>query len=118
MGYGLRFGSFFLFLPFALFALNSHADSCEPLYRSAYLEHTRTPQVELREAVSIYLIHFDYSNGLAEAFIAARPIFSALNTSPEDEDKILKSLSAKIKSGELCPGGIRYTLAQVIEALK
>jgi hypothetical protein len=77
--------------------------SCEPLYRQAYVraQVNQSPS----EAAEIYLMNFDFQNGVQETFLEAEPLFQLLGTPADRKAEVLSALNAKMKSGELCPLG-------------
>jgi hypothetical protein len=100
------------------FTAGAQALTCEPLYRFAYVEFSKHGDPGLREASDIYLMHFDFSNGISQVYAEARPLFAALNTPPAQEDRVLGLLVSKMKNGELCPGGKTLGYMQTAELLR
>lgn len=103
-----------------LWAAGATAQSspCVSLYRSSYVEYGASGGVKSKEAAAIYLIFFDHSQNIREAYLEAFPIFSALGVSPDKESVVLNEFSKKMESGEFCPGGVRYSLEQIVAALR
>jgi hypothetical protein len=114
----IRMGKLFRILMAILFTASAHALDCEPLYRSAYLEYAKHGKPDLRETADLYLMHFDASNGIAEVYAEARPLFSALKTTPAQDDQVLGVLTSKMKNGELCPHGEPLTINQTADVLR
>lgn len=97
---------------------SAQSSSCAPLYREVYVEFAKTGKMSKPDDVMIYLVHFDHSAGLSDAYDEAEGLFNALDAPEEKHTEILNELSKKMLNGELCPGAIRLSLEQTVELLK
>ncbi len=78
--------------------------SCVDQYRAAYVKASLYAQAS--EAAELYLVKFDFDQGLAEAYSGAAPLFQAMGvTTVGDKEIVLKALSRQMDAGALCPRG-------------
>lgn len=117
----MRYFSRFLSLLLSLVtthASSQNAPNCESLYRAAYIEYSKTQRESLNDARLIYQIYFDHQLNLNDAFLAAKPIFQAIDVPEENEVLVLEEISTQMKSGGLCANGKIKPMAKVIEHLR
>lgn len=86
----------------SLVAVHAGASPCESLFRQAYVEASMAGGISPRSTAEVYVVYFDFMNGVQEAYPAAAPIFKELGTPDERRTDVLRELSSRLQSGLLC----------------